>query len=198
MPSLEEVKARIARDQKDAEKKKEMSPKQEEVVQAVIEGKNVFFTGPAGSGKSFLIHNLTKYCLPQPPLTAICAATGLAAVNIGGATLHSAMHIGLGEGTPTFLAAKIKANQENYEDLMRLKFLICDEISMIDAELFGKLEEVLRLVRENDKPFGGVQVILSGDFWQLPPVGSEAQFVFESDAWQCHILTCIELADIFR
>ena len=108
MPTLEEVKARLAAEQKDPDKKKEMSPKQEEVVQAVIDGKNLFFTGlcfvlcvllvitfqisyailgPAGSGKSFLIHVLTKHCLPQPPLTAICAATGLAAVNIGGTSL---------------------------------------------------------------------------------------------------------------
>lgn len=136
--------------------------------------------------------------LPPAPATLVTAATGLAAVNIRGSTLHSAMHVGLAEQSAKYLAQKIKGNEDNYDDWMRAKHLICDEISMIDADFLDKLDEVARLVRENDKPFGGIQVIVSGDFWQLPPVGATAKFVFESNFWKRHILTWIELKEIFR
>ncbi|KAK4687337.1 ATP-dependent DNA helicase PIF1, partial [Tremellales sp. Uapishka_1] len=112
----------------------------------------------------------------------VTASTGMAGVNIGGSTLHSWAGVGLGELKVDKLVEIVKKNKMTLRRWRNTGALIIDEVSMIDGHLFDKLEEIGRKIRGNDKPFGGLQVILSGDFFQLPPVAKKAQPVFAFDA----------------
>uniref|UniRef100_T1GYR2 ATP-dependent DNA helicase n=1 Tax=Megaselia scalaris TaxID=36166 RepID=T1GYR2_MEGSC len=144
-----------------------LCPEQMEVLNSCVAGKNVFFTGSAGTGKSYLLRKIIS-SLP-PDGTMATASTGVAACLIGGVTLHSFAGIGGGDfGLKRCLEmASRPATAQNWR---KCKRLIIDEISMVDGEFFEKIEAVARHVRKNDKPFGGIQLILCGDFLQLPPV----------------------------
>ena len=123
---------------------------------------NVFITGSAGVGKSFLLSTLirelrAKY--PQRNDVVVAASTGIAAVNIDGRTLHSFAGIGLGRGDCAKLTKKVRENGAACERWQRAKVLIIDEISMINGELFEALESIARSVRESRAPFGGIQLV---------------------------------------
>ncbi|KAL6068124.1 DNA helicase, variant 2 [Balamuthia mandrillaris] len=187
--------------------------------------KNVFFTGSAGTGKSTIIRQLV-YLLPAAS-TFVTASTGVAAVNIGGITLHQFAGIGLGEGTKEELLQRVLSNSFCCEWWRCARVLIIDEISMIDAQLFDALNFIAKNVRENDQPFGGIQLVCCGDFFQLPPIRrrhertkiesgkteegeeyerrqereeeqQEAKFCFEAQSWKKCIQMEVELTEIFR
>ena len=129
------------------------------------------------------------------------ASTGLAACNVGGVTLHSFSGIGLGKEPVPDLVRKIKRNPKAKIRWLRTKVLIIDEISMVDSELFDKLEGVARVMRNNGRPFGGIQLIITGDYFQLPPVpdnGKIAKFAFEAAAWPTCLEYTIGLTQVFR
>ena len=111
---------------------------------------------------------------------------GVAAFQIGGTTLHT--FAGIGHGTaPTAKCVELAARKTVSAQWRKCKHLIIDEISMIDGNYFKKLEAVARAIKGSDKPFGGIQLILTGDFLQLPPVtkgDEERRFAFETSAWQ--------------
>ena len=156
-----------------------LSPEQQQVIQLVRSGKNIFFTGSAGTGKSFLLKRIIS-SLP-PDTTCPTASTGAAACHIAGTTVHSFAGIGTGEGS---LEQCIHlASQDRRAQLWKkCKCLVVDEVSMISAEFFDKLEAVARAVRKNKRPFGGIQLVLCGDFLQLPPVtkdGAKRQYCFQ-------------------
>ncbi len=159
----------------------------------------------AGTGKSVLmreiIAELRKAYVREPDRLAVTASTGLAACNIGGVTLHSFGGIGLGKESVPELVKKIKRNQKAKMRWMRTKTLIVDEISMVDGELFDKLENIARIIKNNGRPFGGIQLIITGDFFQLPPVpdyGKVAKFAFDAATWNTSIEHTIGLTQIFR
>lgn len=144
-----------------------LNDEQEEVLQACLRGKNVFFTGSAGTGKSFLLRKIIATFPPDG--TMATASTGVAACLIGGVTLHSFAGIGSGDGGLQRLY-DLASRGSTATAWRKCKRLIIDEISMVDGEYFEKIEAVARYIRKNDKPFGGIQLILCGDFLQLPPV----------------------------
>ena len=119
------------------------------------------------------------------------ASTGVAAYQIGGTTLHSFAGIGTGQAVIS-QCEKLAQRTTVKQQWKKCRHLIVDEISMVDGEYFKKLEAVARSVKGNDRPFGGIQLILTGDFLQLPPVTKEAKsrrFAFETSAWgRCHLL----------
>lgn len=162
---------------------------------AVWRGQNVFFSGCAGSGKSHLLRLFRNY-LP-PDSTFFCASTGLAAVNIGGTTLHSWAGAGLGEGTITEVLKKIRRSREALQRWRVCKVLVVDEISMIAGDFFDKLEQIARVIKKNGRAFGGIQVVIAGDMLQLPPVKSTTP-IFMSDAWKRVIQLEILLKQGFR
>ena len=167
--------------------------------------KSVFFTGSAGTGKSVLlreiISSLRKKYAREPDRIAVTASTGLAACNVGGVTLHSFAGIGLGKEPVAELVKKIKKNQKARHRWMRTKVLVVDEVSMVDGELFDKLESIARQLRNNGRPFGGIQLVITGDFFQLPPVpdrGKVAQFAFDASTWTTSVEYTIGLHHVFR
>lgn len=171
----------------------ELSSQQERVIKEAKRGSSIFVTGSPGSGKSFLIHML-KNKLDKDTL-GICSSTGQSAIAIGGSTLHSYTGIKLGKDTPFVIAGEMGLQAKRR--WQTTKVLIIDEISMISGELFDKLEHIARIVRKNDKPFGGIQLIIFGDFFQLPPVKAE-QYAFEAKSWNTCIQQTIVLDQIFR
>ncbi|KAJ6102790.1 ATP-dependent DNA helicase PIF1 [Penicillium sp. IBT 16267x] len=183
-----------------------LSHEQISVLEAVVErGKSIFFTGSAGTGKSVLmreiINKLRQKYKREQDRVAVTASTGLAACNIGGVTVHSFAGIGLGKEAVPELVKKIKKNQKARNRWLRTKVLIVDEVSMVDGDLFDKLEEIARRIRNNGRPFGGIQLVVTGDFFQLPPVpekGQEAKFSFSAATWNTTIQHTILLTHVFR
>ncbi|TVY40252.1 ATP-dependent DNA helicase [Lachnellula occidentalis] len=186
-----------------------LSEEQQRVKKLVIsEAKSVFFTGSAGTGKSVLmraiIADLRKKYIKEPDRVAVTASTGLAACNIGGVTLHSFGGIGLGKEDVPALVKKIRRNPKAKNRWIRTKILIIDEISMVDGDLFDKLEGIARAMRNNGRPFGGIQLVITGDFFQLPPVpeydnkARGIKFAFDAGTWPTTIHHTIGLTEVFR
>lgn len=183
-----------------------LSDEQKSVLELVTErNKSVFFTGSAGTGKSVLLRDIIRAMRDrykrEPDRVAVTASTGLAACNIGGVTLHSFAGFGLGKEAAPELVRKIKKNQKAKNRWMRTKVLIIDEVSMVDGDLFDKLEEIARLIRNNGRPFGGIQLVITGDFFQLPPVpdySRASKFAFDAATWNTSIEHTIGLTQVFR
>lgn len=183
-----------------------LSEEQQNVIELILKGSSVFYTGSAGTGKSVLLRSLIKRLHQKyqgmEGAVGVCASTGLASVNVGGLTLHSYTGVGLGQGTAQELAKGVKRNRKALARWRSLKVLIIDEISMIDGAFFDKLDEIACDIRKNDQPFGGIQIVCCGDFFQLPPVSKEdappALFCFESYAWKRTIKHTIVLKTVFR
>ncbi|KAJ3575906.1 hypothetical protein NP233_g801 [Leucocoprinus birnbaumii] len=193
------------------EPKVTLSPEQSKVFAKVKEGGNVFFTGSAGTGKSVLLREIIKLKRERHSFDAIAitASTGIAAINIGGVTLHSWAGIKLGD-EPVEKFVKKVLYQKTLRPLLdrwrKVKTLIIDEISMVDASLFDYLEAIARALRGDDEPFGGIQLVLCGDFCQLPPVSGKdkkgqvvpARFAFEAKSWSSCIGLPMMLKKVFR
>ncbi len=172
-----------------------LSDEQEKIVDLVRAGKNIFFTGVAGTGKSYLL----QYCIDNvlsKRTTYVTASTGIAAVNIAGMTLHSFAGIGLGKESAEQLLRNLHFSAR--ARWKRVSALVIDEISMIDGVLFDKLAFIAQSVRHSTAPFGGIQVIASGDFLQLKSCEKDALFTFECVSWPTVFEHVIELTKVFR
>jgi len=167
-----------------------MNEGQQSILEKVRAGLNVCITGGAGTGKSFLIGEISS-ALRETRHLAVTAMTGSAALLIRGTTLHSRLSLRLAKGTAVEIARNISKYRRftAYYDILDLDLLIIDECSMLNDTLFDKVSRVLQILRGNSKPFGGVQVVLVGDLYQLPPV--EGQYCFQSSVWpKCRFEIC--------
>ncbi|MBN8828841.1 MAG: AAA family ATPase [Sphingobacteriia bacterium] len=172
-----------------------------QVLEAIRNGRNVFITGHAGTGKSYLLKCIRDLYYGKG--LHITASTGIAAVQIGGHTLHSWAGLGNGQANVEYLIDYILSGKGTYvrRKIKNCKMLAIDEISMLPGDIFNKLNTVLKAVKNSPKPFGGIQLILSGDFFQLPPVTKDNEtpiFCFETRAWQEGQITTFCLQKIFR
>jgi ATP-dependent DNA helicase PIF1 len=165
------------------------------------QGQNVFLSGEAGTGKSFTTAKVISRAYKRfKKASSVCvtASTGVAAVAIGGTTLHSWAGLGLAEGPKEALLIEASARPYAWK---YTQFLVIDEFPMISCELFEKLEWIARKIRKDERPFGGIQLFLVGDFAQLPPVvpeGSLRVHAFEADCWVSCMGTYVELSEVFR
>lgn len=161
---------------------------QEKALQILKTRKNVFLTGEPGSGKTYLINQYIEYLRSigiQPDVTA---STGIAATHINGMTIHSWAGLGIKSNLTDYEIGNILNKPWVMKKLLSAQVLIIDEISMLDAQKIKDLNRLLSIARdgiEAEKPFGGLQVIFVGDFFQLPPVSKDkpADFAFESSVW---------------
>ena len=172
-----------------------LTSKQKEAINLLEKGENVFLTGSAGVGKSHIIkYFFNKY--KNIKKIALTSTTGFSSLLIGGSTIHSYLGLGVGKDSTKNLMTKILRRNIITDRWRKLDCLIIDEISCLDPILFDRIENLGRLLRRVNKPFGGLQIILSGDFLQLPPVGCE-KFCFESESWK-FISKTIYLTEIIR
>ena len=154
------------------------------------QGDNIFVTGPGGTGKTALIKYIQKDAARKGHQIQVCALTGCAAVLLEckAKTLHSWAGIGLGTGGFDQLVIKIMKNRFLKNNWKTTDILVVDEVSMMSQKLFELLDAIGKATRKNIRPFGGIQLIFSGDFYQLPPVGDKddpetTRFCFESALW---------------
>ena len=159
-----------------------------------VNKRNIFLAGPAGTGKSHILVNTIKKIAEEKKIPiGLTSTTGVSALSIGGTTTHRWTGIKLGKEPLLTIVNKIKTqNKECFNRWKDSKILIIDEVSMFGAQTFELVDRVGRYIRENDdEPFGGMQMIFSGDFLQLPPVNDN--FVFESDIWDELNIRCYRL-----
>lgn len=170
--------------------------KQLSALQFAKQNNNIFLSGPAGTGKSYTIKEIINYLKSVDKKYAITALTGCAAFLVKGQTIHSFLGMGIGNDTVDKIIIKLKANFGKYKKIRALETLIIDEISIMDISLFEKINTLLSLVKDVKEPFGGIQVILVGDFYQLPPINGD--YCFESKIWTSLNLKTVYLTEIIR
>eukprot|EP00026_Physarum_polycephalum_P002880 Phypoly_transcript_02889.p1 GENE.Phypoly_transcript_02889~~Phypoly_transcript_02889.p1 ORF type:complete len:819 (+),score=132.52 Phypoly_transcript_02889:146-2602(+) len=160
----------------------ELSSEQKSILDAVMKGTSLFYTGPAGTGKSFMLEHIVNGLKNLGKMIFLTAPTGVAASNIGGTTIHSFAGVGLGDGDEEKLFFQVKNSPVARDNWLDADVLVIDEISMLSGVLFDKLNYIAKRIRGDDRPFGGIQLILVGDFFQLAPIHDKVkQFVEDSE-----------------
>lgn len=173
-----------------------MNAEQQHAFDLVTKGRNIFLSGQAGTGKSYTIRKIVSWAHEEGRAVGVTATTGMAALLIGGRTVHSFLGIGLGKKTAVELVRQAKKSPYLCKRLKELSLLVIDEVSMLHAELLEKIHEYLSLVRGSMCPFGGVQIVLCGDLTQLPPI--EGAFCFQAPCWNQAKIQTVLLTESIR
>ncbi len=184
---------------------------QKEALKVLKMGKNVFLTGAAGSGKTHLLNQYIDFLKERGVEVAVTASTGIAATHIKGLTIHSWSGIGIKDTLTDYDLDFLEQKQYLYKRYEKTKVLIIDEISMLSSSVLDSINKVAKMFKRNNLPFGGMQVIFSGDFFQLPPIqrynpetmssnqaAPKIPFAFNSDAWANSDLHVCYLSEQFR
>lgn len=160
--------------------------KQGIALEVMLLGESVLLTGPAGAGKTFVLNQFIRLAKSEGKHVSVTATTGLAATHLGGTTIHSWSGIGITDELPRGIVEHMSKGR--FEIIEKTDVLIIDEISMLHDYRLDMVDEICRAVRKKDEPFGGIQVIMSGDFFQLPPINRgdsrAGGFVVNSKVWQ--------------
>jgi len=195
-------------EEEDDEEEEKLAVNQKEALEYALNRHNLFITGGAGCGKSYIIKKI-KTKLEEKGLTVqVTATTGGAAWHIGGTTFHRFLGCGLAKESAENLIKNLQKNKFKCEHIRKTDVLIIDEVSMFDPELFVKFDAISKAIRQNTiKPFGGIQLILVGDFLQLPPVVKEedkykritkCRYIFQTINWKNASFKTINLYKNFR
>ena len=175
--------------------------KQNRALDILKSGKNVFITGSAGTGKTHLLKLYARYLRERRVYPTIVAPTGIAASHLGGQTIHSFFALGIRESIDEGYVEFLMDKKYLKSRFSKLRVLIIDEVSMVSPELFSSMDLMLRGFKGTDIPFVGVQVVISGDFFQLPPVSKtpkEKRFAWQSPVWRALDLQTCYLQEKFR
>lgn len=174
---------------------------QEKTLKYLQAGRNVFLTGPAGSGKTYVLTKFIDWLREQGKTVAITASTGIAATHLGGTTIHSWAGIGIKDFLNDYDLDALTQKQYLHKRFRTTDVLIIDEVSMLHSFRLDMIDTVLRTILQVPLPFGGIQVVLAGDFFQLPPINrdsTDTHFAFEARVWpQMNIATCY-LETVYR
>jgi hypothetical protein len=161
---------------------------QQEALDILKLGHNVYLTGSAGSGKTYVLNQYISYLRKHGVDVGITASTGIAATHMNGTTIHSWSGLGIRDRLSPYDLEALEEKRYLWDRIQSARVLIIDEVSMLHHFRLDLVDEICKMFRRNDKPFGGLQVILCGDFFQLPPVsrtGEEiAQFIHRSQCWE--------------
>jgi len=162
---------------------------QDEALNLLKMGKNIFLTGAAGAGKTYLLNKYINYLKENNVSIAVTASTGIAATHLHGTTIHSWSGIGVRDSLTKKDLEKLLTTKRIKSNYKKTKVLIIDEVSMLHKHQLEMVDTIARHMLGNDKAFGGIQVVLCGDFFQLPPVfsdglGEEKPFAFEASSWE--------------
>ena len=171
----------------------QLNDKQIDALELVKDGKNIFITGSAGTGKSFLLQYITNYLSLNSKKYSLTSTTGSSAVLINGQTIHSYLYLGLNIDSADKIFLKYKSSLNK---ISLLDVLIIDEISMMNDLLLEKINQLLCLIKKSILPFGGIQIIFLGDFCQLPPVSGN--YCFLSKIWNDLNLNIVILNELMR
>jgi len=174
--------------------------KHEKIFESYLNGENILITGPGGTGKTYAIKNIYNHAKENNRKICVTALTGVASVllDCDATTIHSWSGIGLGNKSESVIIKKILRSEFYKYNWKNTDILIIDEISMMSSFIFDLLNNIGKIVRNNNSVFGGIQIILSGDFFQLPPINKESLFCFESKIFNECFDTIINLTKIFR
>lgn len=185
-----------------------LNKQQQDIFNKYIAGENIFITGPGGTGKTHLIKAIVTHAKENNKAYKVCALTGCAAILLqcGASTLHAFAGIGLATGTINQVVDRVVKNRHKKPNWQKTDILIVDEVSMLSLKLFTILDLIAKKIKkQRTTPFGGIQIIFAGDFYQLPPVGDEEEpetqaFCFETPLWNetFPLKNQIELQTIFR
>lgn len=160
--------------------------RQSQALHVMLSGASIFLTGAPGAGKTFVLNEFIRRAEKRGRRVAVTASTGIAATHIGGATLHSWSGLGIRETLSQFDKDVMSTNASLRSRYINTDVLVIDEVSMLHGHRLDMLNEITKIIRESDEPFGGLQMVLVGDLFQLPPVdrsGGPADFVHMSAAW---------------
>jgi ATP-dependent DNA helicase PIF1 len=169
------------------------------IFDSYLDGKNIFITGPGGSGKTYAIKKIYKDAIGKNKTISVTALTGVASLllDCNATTLHAWAGIGLCNKSDDKIINKILKSKFYRDNWENTDILIIDEISMMSSRIFELLDKIGKKIKQNQKPFGGIQIIFSGDFFQLPPV-KETIFCFESELFEKSFDVIINLTKVFR
>lgn len=176
---------------------------QEKALAILKSGRNVFLTGSAGTGKTYVLNEYIRYLKEHEVPVAVTASTGIAATHMNGMTIHAWSGIGVKDQLTLKHLQNLRMKKYMREKMDMVAVLIIDEISMLHLRQFSLVDEVLQYFKGNNLPFGGIQVVFSGDFFQLPPIGeqhetSKEKFCFMSKSWVRSGLHVCYLTQQFR
>jgi ATP-dependent exoDNAse (exonuclease V) alpha subunit len=175
--------------------------KQKDALDIMKMGKNVYLTGQAGTGKTHVLNEYINYLKARNISVGVTASTGIAATHLGGVTIHSWSGMGIKDFLSEMDLELMQEKKYLWKRLEKTKVLIIDEVSMLHPYQLDMVERICRAFKRNDEDFGGLQIILSGDFFQLPPITrgkAKVSFVNDSETWKKIDLNICYLEEQFR